>query len=105
MTILQKNTSVRSIVRLDRDASGETTPTVLYGPDGSKSRTSKKYRQAEKVLKRLVQAQEVFASTYMSRHSRSAAKKKDGWWKDLGTNLKKSFKEGKKRAKFKIQVV
>jgi len=105
VTILQKNSSVQSIVRLDRDESGATKPTVLYGPDASKSRTSKKHRRAEKVISRLMQAQEVFASTYMSRHSRSAAKKKDGWWKDLGSNLQKSFKEGKKKAKFKIQVV
>jgi hypothetical protein len=98
VTILQKNSSVQSIVRLDRNESGATTPTVLYGPDASKSRTSKKYRKVEKVVSRLMQAQEVFASSYMSRQ-------KDGWWKDLGSNLKKSFKEGKKKAKFKIQVV
>ena len=92
-------------MRLDRDANGATTPTVLYGPDAAKSRTSKKYRRVEKIVSRLMQAQETFSSTYMNRHSRSAAKKKDGWWKDLGSNLSKSFKDGKKQAKFKIKVI
>jgi hypothetical protein len=105
MPVTQLDNSVRRIVRLDRDANGAINPVVLYGNELEYGRGSKKYRNAEKAVARLMQAQNVFSSTYLERHKMSSAKKKDGWKKDFGKNLSKSFKAGKKKAKFKFKVI
>jgi hypothetical protein len=96
--------SVKRIVRLDKDESGATHPVVLYGED-LELHGSKKYRNAEKTVTRLMQAQNIFSNTYLARHKMSSAKKKDGWKKDFGKNLSKAFKAGKKKAKFKLKVI
>jgi hypothetical protein len=96
--------SVKKITRIEKDPSGAVSPVVLYGGP-EYGRGSKKYRKAEKTVARLMQAQSAFSSTYLERHKMSSAKKKDGWKKDFGKNLSKAFKEGKKKAKFKLKVI
>jgi hypothetical protein len=105
MPVAIVRTSVKRIVKLESDPIGQTVPVVIYGDSLDEGNTSKKYRNLEKVVVRLMKAQNVFSTTYLDRHRMSSAEKKNGWKKDLGKNLSKAFKAGKRRGKFKLKVV
>lgn len=94
--------SVRRIVALRRDEHGHVTPVTLYeNPGRSRRKTSKLYRPAEKMARRWAEAYRATADSYLARHNRSNAKKKDGWIRDYQYNVSKAANRGKKRLKLK----
>jgi hypothetical protein len=102
MANLKLSDSVEKIVRLDRDPKGNPVAVKIYtGDDETSRRTTKRLKPLERLVNQFVEAQAVAIDEYRARHKRSADKKKNGWFKDLGSNLTKSTKKGRKEVKFK----
>ncbi len=90
--------SIRKVILLAPDAKGNVSPIVLFDRDGERKKMSRPLRPLEKAVRRAADAEAAFAKTYLSRHRRSNAKKKDGWIRDLNVNLFKATRRGFKRS-------
>jgi len=93
--------AVQSVVVLQSVPGGHFEAVEVYQPEGVSKTTSKKYKGVERVVRRVVRAHAKALQSYSERHERSASKKKDGWYKDFGKNLKSSMKDGRKVIKIK----
>lgn len=88
---------------------------VRFAPDGSvkrealagatptrKRRGSKRLRGVEKWIRKLSRATNETSRVYMSGHEASNQKKKNGWFKDLGKNMRKANRRGMKVLKLRL---
>lgn len=89
--------SIVRVVRLERKPDGTTERVLLYGKEAPKRKVSRMYRPYERMLRRWVEAQQVFAETYLDRHERSTRKKRDGYSRDFWENMDKSRRKAQKR--------
>ncbi len=90
---------VRRIILLERDESGDMVPETLWRSKKSKKKKkgSKNLRGIERAARSAGKAQQTFNDTLMKRHRRSNRKRKDGWLKDLSTNIFKAQKKGMRK--------
>jgi len=93
--------AVESVVLLKALPNGKYEAMEVYQPEGVSKTTSKKLRGTEKVVRRMVRAQQTMLQSYTARHERSATKKKNGWLKDFRKNVSGSMKDGRKALKLK----
>jgi hypothetical protein len=93
--------SIRRITVLRSDASGGTTPVVVYKKDSKKKKGSRVFKGAERVARRMVEAQEKTADRYLSRHRKSNEKKKNGWIRDFTVNTVRAHNRGVKALKLR----
>ena len=92
--------SVRSIVLLRQDGNGGLAPVTLYQkPNGDKKKGTRLLRPAEKAVRRLTDAVGTYAQSYADRHVASNRKRRDGWLRDMNTNVAKATRRGAKRLK------
>jgi len=94
-TELPRSYSVARISKIERTADGVVTTTVLAKP--KRKRVSKRYKKADKTLRRLARAQRVAADEFLSRHERSNARKKNGGVKKFARNATKAARKGVKK--------
>ena len=99
MANLVLSESVDKVVRLERSPEGQVVPVEIYTTDTTSRRTTKKAKPFERLVNQFVDAQAVIVDDYRERHKRSAAKKKNGWLKDLIGNARKSTAKGRKKIK------
>ena len=89
---------VVSIVRLEKDSSGNVNPIVLHE---KKTKKRKKSRGplgiAEEVMRRVVGANQACAASYLARHQKSSRKRRDGWVRDMPINVVRSYQRGAKK--------
>jgi hypothetical protein len=97
MEIPRVSKSVEKIVRLEKDKSGAVKPVVLYTkPRSKRKKGSPGVRGIEKAVWRLANAQRAYIDTYVGLHNNSNRKNKDGWLIDLGKNVTKAARRGRK---------
>ncbi len=100
MSDLRFSGSVKRVVQLTRTASGEIVPEVLYEREGRRGKKgSAMLKPVDRLVKRVVEAQEASASKYLARHARSNDKRRDGWLSDLPVNLVRAGRAGRKALK------
>ena len=97
----RKEYPARSVMTLHQEDDGTVVRTVL-SQKKQKRRVSKRWRKMDKMLRRLNEAQQTAASDYLRRHERSNRKKKNGALKDLGKNLMRSQRKGRKKLKVRF---
>jgi hypothetical protein len=86
---------VKSVVKVQREADGSVTRTVVAEPDKRRRRrVSRPLRRLDKGVRKLTKAENVASSEYLRRHDRSNRKRKNGALKDLGKNVRRSVREG-----------
>lgn len=87
--------SIQSVVTLEKDETGRTTPLTRYK---KKSKKKKKgtigLRQTEMFIRRMAEAQQAFINSYLSRHNESETSKRNGWAVDSPSNLFRATEEG-----------
>lgn len=86
---------VKSVITVQRHADGSVTRVVL-SEGGDRSKVSKRYRKADKRLRKLVVAQNIASSEYLRRHRRSNEKKKNGALREVPRNMGRSIRKGLK---------
>ena len=92
--------SVRRIVRLQPDSSGALTPVTLYEKSSTdRKKGSRLFRPVENAVRDLTDAVAKSADAYAGRHRSSNRKRKDGWLRDLNTNMTRAAEKGAKRLK------
>jgi hypothetical protein len=96
-----KRYPVQSVVKVETAADGLVTRTTL-SKGRSKRRVSRQWRGVDKALRRISLAQETTADEYRRRHDRSNRKKKNGAIRDLGKNLVRSMRRGRKKLKLRF---
>jgi len=92
--------SVKQVVVVAQSG-GAVLPVVIYGTE-TKKKGSKFLRPIEKAARRFATAEAAAASSYVKRHQLSNSEEKNGWVSDLGKNIVKSVKVGKKAYKVKV---
>lgn len=88
---------LKSALVISDDGTNGPTTTVLYEKERRKRKVSKRWRKIEKVVRRMTRAQGVASQEYLDRHERANERKKNGWMKKLGTNVRKSVRRGLKK--------
>ena len=91
--------TVKRVTILGSDVSGQNYPTVVY----KKSRKSKKgspgLRNLDKMTRNVIEAQSTQGAVYLDRHKRSNRKRRNGWARDMGTNLLRAASKGMKKVR------
>ena len=86
---------VKSVVKVQREADGSVTRTVVAEPDKRRRRrVSRPLHRLDKGLRKITKAENVASSEYLRRHDRSNRKRKNGALKDLRKNVRRSVREG-----------
>ena len=96
MENLRLSKAVRKIIAIRPDASGEHTATVVYETPNKKKKSTRVFRPYEKAERRFARAQVTYWDDYLQRHNRSNEKRRDGWLRDLGTNIAKASRKAQK---------
>ena len=95
------NGLARRITILGPTSQQALEPTVIYEKKRKRKKGSRALKGLEKIVRRRAKARVTFSQTYLERHERSNAKKKDGWVRDRGYNIirasRKAFKVLKKK--------
>jgi hypothetical protein len=99
MSDLRFSDAVRRVIQLKRTPSGAITSEVVYERERGGKKGSKMLKPVTRLVRRAAEAQEASASTYLARHEKSSAKRKDGWLSDLPVNVVKSARAGQKALK------
>lgn len=100
MADLRMAESIRSIVKLAQGPLGRVEAVEIYRkPSGGKRKGTRLLRPLDRVTRRMARAQETAAATYLERHERSNASKRDGWLRDLGNNVYRASRKGQKALK------
>ncbi|HWL01442.1 MAG TPA: hypothetical protein VNQ52_03610 [Microbacteriaceae bacterium] len=94
-TELPRSYSIARVSKIERTPDGTITSTVLAKP--KRKRVSKRYKKADKTLRRLARAQRVAADEFLSRHERSNAKKRNGGVKKFAKNAVRAARKGGKK--------
>lgn len=90
--------SIESVVSLETDGAGRTTPLTRYKKKGSKKKKGTiGLRQTEMFIRRMAEAQQAFIDSYLSRHNNSETKKRNGWAIDSPSNLFRATEKGLKK--------
>lgn len=89
---------VKSAVLIKREADGAVAISTVFKAKG-KRRGSRRLRPLEKVVRRIGEAASTASDVYLSRHERSNRRKKNGWVKDIGKNIRKARRRGVKKLK------
>src|SRR5947209_5165758 len=86
----------KSVVKVQREADGSVTRTVLSYPGGKgrKKRVSRPFRRLDRGLRKLSKLENVASSEYIRRHDRSNRKRKNGALKNIRKNVRRSVREG-----------
>jgi hypothetical protein len=98
---LRLGKGVVRVTRIERDASGKTTPVTVYkAKKGRKKRKKSSWglQTLDKNIRRSAKAQNTASDSYLKRHDRSG-KKKDGWFTDLPKNVFRAGRKGSKKLK------
>ena len=87
--------AAKSVVKVQRHSDGSVTRVVLSDRDDG-PKVDKRYRKADKRMRKLVTAQNIASSEYLRRHRRSNSKKRNGALRDLPRNMRRSVRKGTK---------
>jgi hypothetical protein len=87
--------AVKSVSKVQRHADGSVTRQILSTGSGTR-RVSKRYRKADRLLRKIAKAQNIASGDYLARHAKSNAKKKDGARKQLPRNVHRAIRKGVK---------
>jgi hypothetical protein len=79
--------TVARITIVRTDDAGKPMPTVIYRKDKKAKKGSPGLRSIEKIARRLVSAHNTGSEDYLLHHKKSNRKKRDGWLRDLGSNI------------------
>jgi hypothetical protein len=100
MELTRMRSSVRRVTRLQTDKSGVVVAsTALYEKERKNKKQSSGTKELGKGVRRVHTAVRTFEDEYIDRHNRSNQKKKDGWGKDMPTNVVKAVRKGAKKVK------
>jgi hypothetical protein len=99
MDIPRVSKSVQRVTVLRKDPSGQVVAVTLYRKGQSRKKQSRWLKFAEKTTRHLADAQMKSGQSYLSRHSRSNTKKKDGWVRDYPVNVLRASRKGTKALK------
>jgi hypothetical protein len=91
--------SIRRIVALQRDPAGHVVPVVMYERTRNKKKGTRGFKMIERTTRRIMEAQRSAADSYLSRHNKSNAKRRDGWIRDLPVNVVRAGEKARKTLK------
>ena len=102
MDIQGVSKSIRRISVLQRDPAGNIVPVVLYQRSRSKKKGTRGFSIFERATRRVMKAQRSAADSYLSRHDQSNKKRRDGWLRDLPTNVVRAGENVRKELKLPL---
>jgi hypothetical protein len=92
--------SIVKVTLLTTDPStDEVQPVVYYSKNPQKKRGPKALRPLERLARFDAETRKAVVDDYLDRHNRSSERKKNGWLRDMGKNVFRSIKTGRKRLK------
>jgi hypothetical protein len=91
---------VRVTLLTTDSATNQLRPVVYYSKFPSKKKkVSKGLRPIERLVRHDAEVRKAVVDDYLERHSRSNERKKNGWLRDVGKNVFKALKTGRRKLK------
>jgi hypothetical protein len=81
--------SVRRITVLDTDTSCRVRPVTVF-KRGGKKKVTRGLKPIEQIAWKLAKSSDSAARTYLRRYKKSSRKRRDGWLRDMPTNMMRS---------------
>ena len=101
MTTSEQPVFGKSIVRVTiltpDPATNQVRPVEYYDKYPKQKRGSRLLRPLERLVRHKAEARKVAVDDYLERHIRSNERKRNGWLRDLGSNLYKSMRTARKK--------
>ena len=69
---------------------------------GKRKKQSKLLSKFEKNVRKMVKIQGRMAGIYLTRHAKSNSRKRDGWLRDLGKNIRTAARKGSKKPRLTV---
>lgn len=104
MDDLRIGRSVQRITIIETTADGKSGPVVLYKRKAKKKQT-RGLSDIGKVIRRALDAERTYADDYVRRHDSSNDDRRDGWLKDLGSNMFRARRKGLKKLRLRRLVL
>jgi len=98
---LKLHDSVESVVVLKPRPDGRYEAVEVYEPAEVSRSTSRRLRPVERLVRRVVRAEQRTLQNYAERHQRSAGRRRNGWLKDFRKNVSRSMKDGRRSLKLR----
>jgi hypothetical protein len=86
--------SVKRITVLQRNASGDMSPVVVFKRGRGKKNGTQMLRPLERIMRSLAETGDAATGTYLRQHKKSNRKRKDGWVRDVPGNYVKAARKG-----------
>ena len=91
--------SVKRIIQLQHNETGDVVPVTIYKRKGyGKRKNTPAPQPVEKAVRRIASAQADFANSYVDRHNRSNQDRRGGWMVDLVPNLTEAGRTRSKKS-------
>ncbi|HUQ08553.1 MAG TPA: hypothetical protein VM261_38945 [Kofleriaceae bacterium] len=91
--------TIRRVTILSRNSEGQVAPTLIYESEKKKKRQSRSIEPMEAFVRRAADGMKQCAESYAARHRQSNEKRRDGWVRDLNSNVMRAGRRGAKGAK------
>lgn len=88
---------VKRVTILASDDASQSYSTVVYKRKRKTKKGSPGLRNLEKMTRNVMDAQSTQLDRYISRHKRSNRKRKNGWLRDMGSNMMSASSKGMKK--------
>jgi hypothetical protein len=75
----------------------DAIPVLVYERQGKKKKGTPLFRGMDKMVRRTMEAERLYADDYLRRHAKSNRKKKDGWVRDGFYNNMRAGRKAMKR--------
>ena len=91
--------TIKRVTILSHNAEGQVAPTLIYEREKKKKRQTKSLEPIETMVRRAADGMKQCAESYAARHRQSNEKRRDGWIRDLNSNVMRAGRRGAKGAK------
>ncbi len=88
--------SVKRITVLQRQGDGGISPVVVFERRRGKKKGTQLLQPIERVMRSLAETSDAATGTYLSQHKKSNRKRKDGWIRDVPSNVVKASRRAVK---------
>ncbi len=93
---------IKRVTVIKRDGRGQILSRDAYEGERKTKKQSKALRPMERELRKMMEFQQDVIQNYLGRHHRSNEKRRDGWLKDMPTNMLRAVRKSKPKRLFKV---
>jgi hypothetical protein len=94
---------VKRVTVIKRDAGGHIVSRDAYEGERKTKKQSRSLRPVERELRKMLEFQSNVIENYLGRHHRSNERRRNGWLRDMPSNVMRAVRKSKPKRLFRIK--